>query len=433
MKYAAVIMDGAPDDPFDPPEGPSPLALAQPAFSPLLTNARVGRAIPFHDPGEPSRAGALAAILATPPALVLQAHLALEALGSNLHPGPNWLAALDFITADAPAGDARTDLLPAERATLARDLLAHARARIPDAVDGLDLLETPQGLRLIDRSSRAYAGVITTPPDDLDPASLKRALPGGGDPAGSETLRAIVETSRDVLRSHDINAARAANNLPTADLAWPYAPSVVPRLPPLPERLGLSITLLTRDPLVRGLARALAIHTADAPADHADLARIAADALGSFDLVIVHDPSPYLAPRDTRHEALTSSAQRLLPPIVDRLTSFGDPESDAQARGWRLLVVAGPSHAHEPPDPQPSPMPFFMRGAWVRAVVQRPFTEDDALESDLAADPAHELLEYFLKGGLARVKAPARRSKDLLIPLPSPKPRAPRKPRRPAR
>jgi hypothetical protein len=45
-----------------------------------------------------------------------------------------------------------------------------------------------------------------------------------------------------------------------------------------------------------------------------------------------------------------------------------------------------------------------MAGAWVRSAVQRPFSERAALESDLRIEHGHDLMEYFLKGGLANVR-----------------------------
>lgn len=51
-----------------------------------------------------------------------------------------------------------------------------------------------------------------------------------------------------------------------------------------------------------------------------------------------------------------------------------------------------------------TPPPFVMAGAWIRSVVTRPFSEAAAGESDLVINPGHELMEYFLRGGLAKVK-----------------------------
>jgi hypothetical protein len=48
------------------------------------------------------------------------------------------------------------------------------------------------------------------------------------------------------------------------------------------------------------------------------------------------------------------------------------------------------------------PVPFIMVGDWVRSLVQRPWTERAARESDLQVQHGHELTEYFLFSGLKR-------------------------------
>jgi 2,3-bisphosphoglycerate-independent phosphoglycerate mutase len=50
------------------------------------------------------------------------------------------------------------------------------------------------------------------------------------------------------------------------------------------------------------------------------------------------------------------------------------------------------------------PVPVAMAGAWIRAAVTRKMNESDAEQSDMHIDPGCELLEYFLRGGLARVR-----------------------------
>lgn len=42
-----------------------------------------------------------------------------------------------------------------------------------------------------------------------------------------------------------------------------------------------------------------------------------------------------------------------------------------------------------------------MAGHKVRSVLQRPFTEASAHESDLHITHGHELMEYFLRSGLS--------------------------------
>jgi len=53
----------------------------------------------------------------------------------------------------------------------------------------------------------------------------------------------------------------------------------------------------------------------------------------------------------------------------------------------------------------PTPVPFLLAGAWIRSMVHRPFTEEGAADTDLVIDPGHDLMEYFLRGAMAGVRA----------------------------
>jgi 2,3-bisphosphoglycerate-independent phosphoglycerate mutase len=57
-----------------------------------------------------------------------------------------------------------------------------------------------------------------------------------------------------------------------------------------------------------------------------------------------------------------------------------------------------------------TPVPFLLAGAWVKSMVQRAFNEPSANQSDLDIADGHELMEYFLRGGLANVRGTRKRS-----------------------
>ena len=48
----------------------------------------------------------------------------------------------------------------------------------------------------------------------------------------------------------------------------------------------------------------------------------------------------------------------------------------------------------------PTPVPFVICGTHIRSVLNRPFNEANAGESDLHIAYGHELMEYFLRSGM---------------------------------
>jgi len=76
--------------------------------------------------------------------------------------------------------------------------------------------------------------------------------------------------------------------------------------------------------------------------------------------------------------------------VLEKLKTF--PE-------WRLLVlpdhptnIATRKHGY-------APTPFAMAGTRVKSLIQNPYAERHANESDLQIEKGHDLMEYFLRGG----------------------------------
>ena len=106
-----------------------------------------------------------------------------------------------------------------------------------------------------------------------------------------------------------------------------------------------------------------------------------------------------LSPHDDAlyRQAFEAIDAHVVGPVVAHLRRH-HPES------WRVLVMPDHYTLCSTRKHDATPPPFVMGGAWVRSAVKRGFTEREAKESDLFVDPGHELMEYFLKGGLAVVK-----------------------------
>jgi 2,3-bisphosphoglycerate-independent phosphoglycerate mutase len=142
--------------------------------------------------------------------------------------------------------------------------------------------------------------------------------------------------------------------------------------------------------------------------DYAAQGRATIQALRTYDVVCCHVEAPDEASHQgdwkTKVASLEAIDEKVVGPILDALLERGDPEANPGAEGWRMLVMPDHYTLCSTRKHDATPPPFVMGGAWVRSAVKRGFTEREAKESDLFVDPGHELMEYFLKGGLAVVK-----------------------------
>ena len=318
-------------------------------------------------------------------------------------------------SASRAAGDASRaagkGLSDAEAGTLLTDLLEHWKRTLGSRAAGLELAAaTPGGAILIDRSGRGYRGVVTTPPDDLLDEPANDYLPMAGDGEAADFLRELIESAYPFLRDHDINKARAEAGLLAANLAWPWAPGTLPAVPPLAKQFALRGLLLAACPVARGIARIAGWDClSDAATD--DLTALgdqACVALEAVDIVAVHVDAPALAALnfdwDYKTESLEAIDAAIIGPILETLERFGDAEADTDAVGWRMMVLPDRAVLTATGKPDSRPVPVAMAGAWIRSAVTRKMNETEAEESDMHIDPGCELLEYFLRGGLARVR-----------------------------
>jgi 2,3-bisphosphoglycerate-independent phosphoglycerate mutase len=142
--------------------------------------------------------------------------------------------------------------------------------------------------------------------------------------------------------------------------------------------------------------------------DYAAQGRATCDAIDRYDIVCSHVESPDEASHQgdwkTKLAAIESIDEHVLRPVLEKLRTFGDPENNprASAGGWRLLYLPDHYTLVSTRKHDATPVPFVMAGAWVRSAVAREYNEREALESDLRIDPGNDLMEYFLRGGMAR-------------------------------
>ncbi len=241
--------------------------------------------------------------------------------------------------------------------------------------------------------------------------SLRAGGPGWGVGATRDEherrVQAFLDAASGALTDHDVNGGRRDAGLPAIDHPLLDEPGAAVELEAFASRHGVAGALASADATALSLAEALGIETQridDEPErEISALAEAAIRALDRRDVALVRTTHSRRL-RDLGDDVglaahLAEVDKGLIGPLVDRLAQEGSAE--AGGGGWRLLV-AGDLGA----DPHETPAPFLLAGDWVRSIVERPFTEAGAAESDLIVDPGCDLMEYALRSGLKSAMTP---------------------------
>lgn len=436
MKYALVIADGAADVPLEALAGRTPLeAASTPNLDRLAARGRVGLC---HTTPRGFEAGSdvcCMSLLGYDPLVDHTGRAPIEAaaMGLALRPG-DWIFRVNLVTvSDEPRGGAPArgrqaqaglmldhsagGLPDAEARVLFADLLAHWRRHAPDIAPALELHhgKSYRGIA-IDRGGLAFGDVDTTPPHEIPGRPWAEHLPDGGEPGAAAHLNRLNALSHDMLAQHEINRARVDAGLRPANMAWIWGQGTAARLQPFRERFGVAGAITTAVDLLKGLGHLVSWEPLEVPGaasyhasnDYAAQARACIDALDRVDLVCCHVETPdeagHQADAETKLAAIEAIDREVIGPLLAKLESFGDSEEDAGyargKQGWRMLVLPDHYTRCDTRKHDPTPVPFALGGSWVRGVVQRRMTEHDAADTDLVVNPGHELMEYFLRGGV---------------------------------
>jgi 2,3-bisphosphoglycerate-independent phosphoglycerate mutase len=414
VKYVIIIPDGAADLPIEQLGDHTPFEAAYlPHLARLAAYGRVGAACTTPEGFEAGSDVCSMSLLGYSPKRYHTGRAPLEAAALGLRPGPSdWIFRLNLVT----TGDEGTDqaglmldhsagaITNSEARAIVAGLVEHWQADCPDVVGGMSV--TP-GVSyrniLIDGSGRSYGDVRTMPPHAIPGEPWNRHLPSGG--AGSEVLRRLMASSVSFLRDHEVNIARREQGLRPATMAWLWGQGTKPEVPLFRDRFGLRGAMITSVDLLAGIAAYIGWDRLDVAGltsyhdtDYAAQGRETIRAINAYDLVCCHveapDEASHQADWRTKVASLESIDREIIGPVIAHLEeSYGES-------GWRVLIMPDHYTLCSTRKHDATPVPCLIAGTLVHSAVQRPFTEEAADESDLQIDPGHDLMEYFLRGGL---------------------------------
>jgi len=215
-------------------------------------------------------------------------------------------------------------------------------------------------------------------------------------------LRQIMDESRELFQTHEVNHLRREMQKNPATQVWLWGQGHAPNLEKFADRFGVAPgCMITGVDLLRGLAVLLGWDVRQVPGmtsfhdtNYAAQGQATCQMLDQYDLVLSHieapDEASHQADWKTKVESIEHIDKYIVGPVLEKLMSFAE---------WRILVM--PDHPTNITTRKHgyAPVPFCLAGTNVKPDGQQTYSESAAATSKLMIDPGHELMAYFLRGG----------------------------------
>jgi len=229
-----------------------------------------------------------------------------------------------------------------------------------------------------------------TPPHDIPNRLIDKYMPQG---AGSDILRDLMVSSKEVLRDHPVNRKRIARGEMPANMIWLFWSSgKIPELPSFHEKHGLDAALTSAVDLLRGLARMAKIDILDIRGvtdgldnDDAAQAQGALKALNRHDLVIIHVEAPDEAGHSASVDGKIEAIERVDSDVVGRILSWKRDAIRVLALPDHPTPIATQTHSSEP-------VPFVLWGPGVERNGAKRFIEAEAKGTGVFIDKAYTIM-----------------------------------------
>ncbi|MBI1369650.1 MAG: cofactor-independent phosphoglycerate mutase [Planctomycetes bacterium] len=404
MKYAIILPDGAADHPLEALEGRTPFQVARkPNIDAIAIEGRQGTVATTPEGYAAGSDICSMALLGYDPVQYHPGRAPLEAaaMGLPIEPGQwvfrcNLVTVIDGEMADHSAGHIQSPE--------GRRLLADFAAMIQSSglADGLDFYPGVSYRNImVDRSGRTYDELITTPPHDIPGEAIRKYLPKGGEHAA--LIQKLIAASAELFANHEVNMTRREMGEREATHVWLWGQGTPRVIDSFEKRFGLRGAMITAVDLLAGIAALIGwdrLHvdgiTGYHDTNYIGKGQVACDALDHYDVVAVHieapDEASHQADAATKVASIEAIDKHIVAPILKKLKTYDE--------GWRVLLMPDHYTCVETRKHDPTPPPFCMAGKNITGVRHQPFTEENAIHSDLHIEYGHELMEFFLRSGL---------------------------------
>ncbi len=297
MKFIVLIGDGMADFPLQELGGKTPLMAAnKPNMNTMARGGFVGRVKTVPDGFPPGSDVAGMSIFGYDPALYYTGRAPIEAFGMGIPMGPDDVAyrcnLVNIGTSDD--GDIMNDYSGGHISTEEGKVLIGS---LNEKMGTGEIAFFPGvGYRHIMIWKGGAWDLATTPPHDITGKHIGDHLPSGD---GAATVRSLMDRSRRILASADLNRRRTDEGKLPANSIWLWGQGKRAALPPFKEKFGLTGATVCAVDLVRGISSLVGFTTpviegatGYLDTDYGAKARAALGLLKDHDIVYIHVEAP---------------------------------------------------------------------------------------------------------------------------------------------
>lgn len=396
MKYAILLGDGMADFPIDELGGKTPLEYARtPNMDKMAADGTIGFVDTIPKGFTPGSDVANLSVLGYDPDLYYTGRGPLEAASMGVRLGPIDVAFRCNLVNLGENYDVmesfNADHISSEEAKV-------LIAALNEAIGSESFKFYPGvGYRHLMVWTGGSVVIETTPPHDIVGNNTDQYLPHG---VGSETVRHLMERSRDVLRNHEINRVRAEKGKRTANSIWLWGQGGAPEMDPMTKKYNIKGGMISAVDLLNGIGVYAGLHIITVPGatgytdtNYLGKAQMALEFLKNNDFVFIHVE----APDEMGHEGNTKGKikaiedfdEKVVGTILDGMKAFDN---------YRVLVLSD----HPTPiivkthTSDPSPFAVYSSNGTENMAHGRSFNEEAAQQSGIVIAPGHILMDKFI-------------------------------------
>ncbi len=337
MKYIVVIGDGMADFPLDELGGKTPLMAARkPNMNMMAREGLVGRVNTVPDGFPPGSDVAGMSIFGYDPATYYAGRASIEAFGMGIPMNEDDVAYRCNLVHIGSEND--NDIMVDYSGGHISTGEANVLIQTLNEKLGTDEIKfhTGVGYRHIMIWSGGESDLSTTPPHDITGKPVSDHLPSG---KGAETIQALMNNSREIFTSHEINKRRIDSGKLPVNSIWLWGQGTRTGMPAFKEKFGLNGATVCAVDLIRGLSRlvgfttpVIAGATGYLDTDYGAKAGAALELMNGHDIVYLHVEAPDEASHNGNVTEKIKAIERIDKEILGVLL-------DKAESGTRLLIV----------------------------------------------------------------------------------------------
>lgn len=242
-----------------------------------------------------------------------------------------------------------------------------------------------------------FSQVSCTPPHDIIGKDISRYMPKG---KGAGELINLMNASKEVLLSHEINHVRIDLKENPANMIWLWSPGKKANIPSFVEKYSVSGAVISAVDLIKGMGKVMGLEVINVPGatgyydtNYSGKAEHAIKALKTKDFVFIHveatDEAGHNADLRMKIACFERIDREILGPILKHFENKKD---------FRIMVI--PDHA-TPISVRThvsDPVCFAVYGTDIPAGAISTFDEKSAKDTQLKFEHGYQLMDYLIKG-----------------------------------